>query len=88
MVYDEHDLHVHFRRSHQRTEVPEGVKATVSGVAGAGAGYGLVALSGLSAAGMVGGGAGVGCAAGPVGIVVGGLAGLALYGITRAFFGK
>ena len=49
---------------------------------------GLIAASGMTAAGMVGGGAGVGAAAGPVGAVAGATVGLAVYGIIKAFLDK
>lgn len=49
---------------------------------------GLVAASGMTAAGLVGGGAGVGAAAGPVGAVAGATVGLAVYGIIKAFSDK
>ena len=48
------------------------------------AGAGVVAATGLTAVGAVGGGAGIGAAASPVGIAVGALAGLAFYGISKA----
>ena len=41
----------------------------------------VIAASGMSAAGMVGGGAGIGAAAGPVGAVFGAVAGLAVFGV-------
>jgi hypothetical protein len=59
----------------------EASKAAASAGAGAVTGYGVVAATGMSAAGMVGGGAGVGAAAGPVGIVVGAMAGLSAYAV-------
>jgi hypothetical protein len=51
--------------------------------AGIGAGVGLAAVqaSGLSAAGMVGSGTGIGAAAGPVGAAFGAIAGLAVVGL-------
>lgn len=49
---------------------------------------GLIAASGMSAVGMVGGGAGVGAATGPVGAVAGAAVGLAVYGIIKAFSDK
>lgn len=58
-----------------------------SGALGAGAGWGITQLAGMSAAGMVGGGSGFGMAAGPVGAIVGGLAGLALWGVVRTLIG-
>ena len=59
----------------------------VVGAAGAGAvaGYGVVVATGVTAAGMVGTGAGFGAAAGPVGIVGGAVVGLAAYGVYRLF---
>jgi hypothetical protein len=68
-----------------RLKTKEAGKALSTTVVGAGAGYGIVAASGLTAAGAVGGGAGVGSAAGPVGAFIGGLAGLALFGVYRIF---
>jgi hypothetical protein len=52
--------------------------------AGASIGCWAVAASGMTAVGMVGGGAGVGSAAGPVGVAVGAMGGLATYGLVRA----
>ena len=52
---------------------------------GSAAGYGTVAATGMTAAGMVGGGAGIGAAAGPVGVAVGAVGGLALYGLSSLF---
>ncbi len=49
---------------------------------------GLIAASGMSAVGMIGGGAGVGAATGPVGAVAGATVGLAVYGIIKAFSDK
>lgn len=43
----------------------------------------IVASSGMTAAGMVGGGAGVGAPAGPVGAAGGALVGMAAYGVFR-----
>jgi hypothetical protein len=64
--------------------------ATAVGVAavGAAAGYGVGAATGLTAAGAIGSGAGIGAAAGPVGAVLGGIAGLAVYGIWRILRGS
>ena len=45
---------------------------------------GIVNGMGMSAVGIIGGGAGFGFAAGPVGAVLGGLIGLAAYGVIRA----
>lgn len=55
----------------------------IAGSAGAGAVAGgmLVEASGLTAAGMIGGGTGIGMAAGPVGMVAGGLIGATVYGV-------
>jgi hypothetical protein len=53
--------------------------------AGAATGVGLVAVTGYTAVGAVGGGAGIGAAAGPVGAAVGALVGLGIYGISKAF---
>lgn len=58
-------------------------KAAYSSAVGGVAGGTVIAATGLTAAGMVGGGAGIGCAAGPVGVAVGALAGLAIYGVKR-----
>ena len=57
------------------------------GSAAAGAGLGAVAVSatGFTAAGMVGGGAGIGMAAGPLGVIAGAISGLAVYGVYKAF---
>ena len=44
-------------------------------------------LSGMTAAGMVGGGAGIGSAAGPFGTAAGAITGLAVYGVVRAIGG-
>ena len=63
----------------------EVLDAAVATGTGAAVGYGAVAASGYTAAGMVGGGAGVGMAAGPVGIAFGALSGLAAYGLFRVF---
>ena len=57
----------------------------VAAGAGALAGSQVVAASGMTAVGMVGGGAGFGAPAGPVGIAVGALTGLAAYGVFRVF---
>lgn len=61
------------------------VKVAGSAAAGAAVGYGAIAASGLTAAGMVGGGAGIGAAAGPVGAAIGAITGLAAYGIYKLF---
>ena len=64
----------------------EPMKAAGSAAAGAAAGAGAVAVTGMTMAGMAGGGAGIGAAAGPVGIAAGAVIGLAAYGVYRAFF--
>lgn len=61
------------------------LKAAGSAVGGAAISYGTVAATGMTAAGMVGGGAGIGAAAGPVGIVAGTVIGLAAYGVWSLF---
>jgi hypothetical protein len=65
----------------------EGVKAAGAAAAGATTGYGFIATTGVTAAGMVGGGAGFGAAAGSVGAGIGALAGLAAYGLYRVIKG-
>ena len=75
-------------RSKRIRDIPEVAKAAASLVAGGAIGYGIVSISGMSAVGMVGGGAGVGMSAGPVGTVVGAIAGLALFGACRAIKGR
>lgn len=60
-------------------------KAAAAAGAGAATGYGVVTITGMSAIGMVGSGAGFGAAAGPVGAVAGAIAGLAAYGVYRIF---
>ncbi len=57
-----------------------GAAGAFAGAAGAAAGRAAVRHAGLTAAGMVGRGAGVGASAGPVGATFGALAALALYG--------
>ncbi len=69
-------------------DIPEGAKAAGCAAAGGAIGYGTVAATGMTAIGMVGGGGGTGMAAGPIGVVVGAVAGLALYGAHRAIKGK
>ena len=59
-------------------------KAAGAAGIGAAAGYGSVVATGMSAFGMIGSGAGFGAAAGPVGLAIGALAGLAAYGVYRA----
>ena len=68
----------------RRTAV-RALEATGSAAAGAGIGVGAVTASGLTAAGMVGSGTGIGAAAGPVGAAAGALVGLAFYGVFRVF---
>lgn len=66
-------------------QAKEPVKAASSAAAGMVAGHAVIATTGITAAGMVGGGAGFGAAAGPVGIVAGAVTGLAAYGVYKAF---
>ena len=61
-------------------------KAGAATAGGAAAGYGIVVATGMTAAGMTGGGAGVGMAAGPVGGAIGAIVGLAAYGLYRIFW--
>lgn len=61
--------------------------AFASAVSGGALGTLAIHLSGMTAVGMVGGGAGFGGAAGPVGAAVGALAGLAVYGVVQAIGG-
>jgi hypothetical protein len=61
----------------------QAAKAAGAAAVGATAGYAAVAAAGLTAAGAVGSGAGIGAAAGPVGVGFGAIAGLAVYGIYR-----
>lgn len=63
-------------------EIAKAGGATVVGTA---AGYGVAAASGLSACSVVGGGMGLGAAAGPIGAAVGAVAGLAVYGVYKIF---
>lgn len=65
----------------------EAATAAVSAVAGAITGYGVVATTGMSAVGVMGSGAGIGAAAGPVGMVAGAVIGLACYGVYRVIKG-
>ena len=58
-------------------------KASGATVAGGVVGGVSVAMSGLSAAGAMGSGAGIGMGAGPLGVIAGGILGLAGYGIYR-----
>jgi hypothetical protein len=70
--------------------VPDGgdaVAAVLMTAGGAVLGRVVIAVSGMVAAGMVGGGAGIGMAAGPVGAFIGGLVGLALFGVIQAVTG-
>jgi len=60
------------------------IAPVTAAVGGAGLGSTLVAAKGLTAAGMVGSGAGVGAAAGPVGAGVGALVGVTAYTTYRA----
>jgi len=60
-------------------------KAGGATAAGTVAGYSVAVTSGMSACSVVGGGMGLGAAAGPVGAVVGAIAGLAVYGIYKVF---
>jgi hypothetical protein len=53
--------------------------------AGAGVGYGAVSATGMTAAGIVGGGAGFGCPAGPLGAAAGAILGLAVLGVYSIF---
>jgi hypothetical protein len=66
--------------------VDEATKAGVATATGAGLGYGVVYLTGMTAVGAVGSGAGVGAAAGPVGAAIGAGLGLAAYGVYRIFY--
>lgn len=73
-----------FRDIKESTEKEDVVfKAAVSTAAGGAVGSAAVAATGLTAAGMVGGGAGIGCVAGPVGFAVGALVGLSAYAVKR-----
>ena len=67
----------------QAFDSEEAEKATGATVAGAGIGYGVVAATGVTAASFVGGGTGIGAAAGPVGAAIGAITGLASYGIYK-----
>jgi len=59
--------------------------AASSATAGAGLGYAATIATETSAVGVIGGGAGWGAPAGPIGIAIGALAGLALFGLYKAF---
>jgi hypothetical protein len=63
----------------------EPMKASLHAGVGAVAGASAVTATGMTAVGIVGTGAGIGAAAGPVGIAVGALGGLAVYGLKKAF---
>ncbi len=65
----------------------EAGKAAASAGVGAATGYGVITATGMTAAGMVGGGAGIGAAAGPVGVAFGALAGLSVYAVYRVIRG-
>ena len=60
------------------------IDPAAAAVGGALAGKVLVARAGLTAAGMVGSGTGIGAAAGPVGMIAGAVTGLAVYAVLRA----
>jgi hypothetical protein len=66
----------------QKKEVLKAASFVASGAVG---GAATVAASGLTAVGAVTGSAGIGAAAGPVGVVIGALTGLAIYGVYRIF---
>ena len=66
-----------------KTRIRKAAKAVGVAAVGAGTGYAAIALTGLTAIGPVGGGAGIGAATGPVGAAVGALVGLAAYGVWR-----
>ena len=57
------------------------VNTTIASTVGSVLGATAIRMSGMVAVGMVGKGTGVGSAAGPVGAVLGGIAGLAVYGL-------
>lgn len=69
----------------EKNKVEEGIKAAGLAAVGAAAGYGVVAVTGMTAMGAVGGGAGIGAAAGPAGTVAGAVVGLAACGLYRVF---
>jgi len=71
--------------SAQATTGKEFAKAGSATVVGTAAGYGVAVTSGVSACSIVGGGMGLGAAAGPIGAAVGALAGLAVYGVYKVF---
>lgn len=62
-------------------------EALASAASGSVLGAVAVHFSGMTAIGIVGGGAGFGAAAGPVGAAAGAVAGLAVYGVICAFGG-
>lgn len=66
-------------------ETKEVTKATGSAIVGVVVGGLAVEAAGLTAIGAVGSGTGFGAAAGPVGMALGALGGLAFYGIYKAF---
>jgi hypothetical protein len=61
----------------------EVIETTAAAGAGGVTGGIIIAISGMSAAGMVGGGAGIGAAAGPVGVVAGAVTGVAVLTVAR-----
>jgi len=63
----------------------EFAKAGGATAVGTAAGYSVAVTSGISACSIVGGGMGLGAAAGPIGAAVGALAGLAVYGVYKVF---
>lgn len=71
--------------SAQATTGEEFAKAGGATVVGTAAGYGVAVTSGVSACSIVGGGMGLGAAAGPIGAAVGAIAGLAVYGVYKVF---
>lgn len=75
----------HLERNPLNNKKREAGKAGAAAATGAAAGYGTVAAAGWTAAGMTGGGAGIGTADGPAGIVIGAVVGLAVYGVWRVF---
>lgn len=56
-----------------------------SSAVGSAAGLAATKVAGLNAVGMIGGGAGIGWAAGPVGALGGAVVGLAGYGLYKLF---
>jgi len=69
----------------QHSVINEAMKAGGAVVVGGAVGYGVAATC-ITVLGMVGGGAEIGAAGGPIGIAVGALTGLAAYGIYRVFY--